>query len=272
MVEIWGLLLYDKGKRRGTKVSMVQVRNVTIGAGMPKICVPIVGTTKEEILTMARDICQVPADLVEWRGDWFDEIFDDQEVKNLLAELRPALGDMPLLFTFRTKAEGGEREVSAEKYAELNHLVVGTGCVDLIDVEIFSQEKVAGELIDEAHQWGVKVVGSNHDFKATPEKEEIIRRLCHIATVGADISKIAVMPQREEDVLTLLSATEEVRNRHIGKPVVTMSMSGKGVVSRISGETFGSAITFGALHKASAPGQIGVKELKGVLEILNQAQ
>ena len=31
----------------------VQVRNVIIGEGRPKICVPIVGQTKEEILTEA---------------------------------------------------------------------------------------------------------------------------------------------------------------------------------------------------------------------------
>ena len=34
-------------------MNIVKVRNVEIGAGVPKICVPIVGITKEEIITEA---------------------------------------------------------------------------------------------------------------------------------------------------------------------------------------------------------------------------
>lgn len=253
-------------------MSKIQVRNLTIGEGMPKICVPIVGKTRKEILTIARDIRQVPADMAEWRADWFEDIFESQEVVSLLAELREMLGDMPLLFTFRTKAEGGEKEVSMGQYARLNQQVMETGCVDLIDLEIFSQKEVAQELIRVAHQRGVKVVGSSHNFEKTPEKEEIVRRLCHMDAVGADILKIAVMPQSTEDVLTLLSATEEMKTMHTGKPIVTMSMLDMGMLSRVAGETFGSAITFGALDKASAPGQIGVRELKSVLEILHHTR
>lgn len=46
--------------------------------------------------------------------------------------------------------------------------------------------------------------------------------------LGADISKIAVMPQSTEDVLTLLSATEEMRRCYADRPVLTMSMAGTG--------------------------------------------
>lgn len=253
-------------------MSRVQVRDLTIGEGMPKICVPIVGTTREEILATAREICRVPADMVEWRGDWFADIFESEEVKNLLMQLRQELGNVPLLFTFRTKGEGGEREIDAEQYIRLNALVIETGCVDLIDIEVFGQNKVAQELIAMAHEYGVKVVGSNHNFQETPRKDELVQCMCQMATVGADILKIAVMPQSEKDVLTLLSATEEMKTIHTGKPIVTMSMSDMGMISRVVGETFGSAITFGALDKASAPGQMGVKELKTVLEILHQTR
>ena len=46
-------------------------------------------------------------------------------------------------------------------------------------------------------------------------------------------------------------------------PIVTMSMGKLGIISRLSGEIFGSSITFGTISdKVSAPGQIGIKELK----------
>ena len=35
-------------------MNTVKVRNIEIGAGIPKICVPIVGVTREEILAAAR--------------------------------------------------------------------------------------------------------------------------------------------------------------------------------------------------------------------------
>ena len=48
-----------------------------------------------------------------------------------------------------------------------------------------------------------------------------------------------------------------------------MSMAGKGLISRLSGELFGSAVTFGAAKKISAPGQISAVELRNILNILH---
>ena len=89
--------------------------------------------------------------------------------------------------------------------------------------------------------------------------------------LGADISKIAVMPQSTEDVLTLLSATEEMRRCYADRPVITMSMAATGVISRVCGEVFGSSMTFGAAKKASAPGQMGIEDLTTVLGLLHKS-
>lgn len=248
----------------------VIVRNLKIGEGMPKICVPIVGKTKEEILQAAKEVCKVPADLVEWRADWFESVFEIEEVKNVLSKLREILGDMPLLFTFRTKAEGGEKQITFQQYAVLLKEVAAMKLADLIDVEVYMNEMIS-ELIAEIKQMGTLVIGSNHDFEKTPQKREIVQTLGYMQFIGADIPKIAVMPQSKSDVLTLLSATEEMVSKYADRPIITMSMTGEGVVSRLSGEIFGSAVTFGAVGKTSAPGQIDVDELKKVLEILHQS-
>jgi 3-dehydroquinate dehydratase-1 len=87
--------------------------------------------------------------------------------------------------------------------------------------------------------------------------------------VGGDICKIAVMPQNKVDVARLLTATA-VFGEKSNVPVVTMSMGGKGLISRLSGEAFGSAITFGCVGKASAPGQINVEKLYTALEIIHE--
>ncbi|TGC75781.1 type I 3-dehydroquinate dehydratase, partial [Salmonella enterica subsp. enterica serovar Wilhelmsburg] len=123
----------------------------------------------------------------------------------------------------------------------------------------------------DAHQHIVAVKMSNHDFHKTPAAEEIVQRLRKMQELGADIPKIAVMPQTKADVLTLLTATVEMQERYADRPIITMSMSKTGVISRLAGEVFGSAATFGAVKKASAPGQISVADLRTVLTILHQA-
>ena len=112
----------------------------------------------------------------------------------------------------------------------------------------------------------------NHDFDKTPDKEEIISRLKKMQTLNADICKIAVMPNSSQDVVVLLDATATMQTEFADRPIVTMSMGGLGVVSRLAGETFGSAMTFGAAKKASAPGQVPIAELRSVLDLLHKSK
>jgi 3-dehydroquinate dehydratase-1 len=249
----------------------VNIRGVEIGAGIPKICVPIVGVTKEEILAQAKSLQTLPVDVVEWRIDWFENVFDFDSLKDTLTDLRAALGDLPLLMTFRTSKEGGEKAIEAEAYAELNIKAAQTGLVDLVDVEVFTGDEIVSRIIREVHAAGVKIVASNHDFDKTPDKDDIVSRLRKMQDMDADIPKIAVMPRCKRDVLTLLAATEEMATDYADRPIITMSMAGTGVISRLCGEVFGSALTFGAAGKASAPGQMGVQDLNTVLGLLHKA-
>lgn len=249
----------------------VKVRNIVIGEGVPKICVPIVGVTKEDIVNEAKSFDDIPVDVVEWRVDWFENVFEFDRVLEVLKELREALGETPLLMTFRTSKEGGEKSIEADAYAELNIKAAQSGYVDLVDVEVFTGDDIVKKIVEGAHACGVKVVASNHDFFKTPEKDEIVSRLRKMQELDADIPKIAVMPQNKKDVLTLLAATEEMYSEYADRPIITMSMAGTGVISRLCGEVFGSALTFGAAKKASAPGQMGVHDLSTVLNLLHKS-
>lgn len=250
---------------------IVEVKNVKIGEGIPKIAVPIVGTNNAELIEEVKGLKGIKLDIVEWRVDFYENVEDIEKVKEILAEIRAILTHTPILFTFRTKKEGGEREVPVEYYVKLNCEIAKIKQVDLVDVELFTGDDYVQEVVETAHANGVKVVISNHDFFKTPEKEEIVSRLTKMTELNADLPKIAVMPQSEEDVLTLLCATNEMKQKYANQPIITMSMAGMGVISRIAGEFFGSVLTFGAAKKASAPGQIGVEDLNTVLEILHKS-
>ncbi len=236
-------------------MNTIKVRDIEIGAGAPKIIVPIVGVTKEDILNEAKTFDSIPVDVVEWRVDWFEHVFEFDKVEDVLKDLRNVLGNIPLLLTFRTKKEGGEKAIDTKDYKELNLRAAKTGYVDFIDVEIFTGDDVVREIIDGAHAAGVRVIASNHDFFKTPAKSDIIYRLRKMQDMGADIPKIAVMPQSRRDVLTLLCATEEMVTDYADRPIITMSMAGTGVISRLCGEVFGSSMTFGAAKKHLHPGR-----------------
>lgn len=249
-------------------MNSVVVRKIKIGEGMPKICVPVLGKTEQEILDMASYVKTLGVDLIEWRADWYEFVLDFDKVGKVLEKFREIVGDTPILFTFRTAKEGGNKQISNEEYIALNQYVCDTMFADMIDVEMFSGEDVIRQIITYAHEKNVVVVGSNHDFHGTPSKKEIITRLQLMQHFRADIIKIAVMPKDREDVIALLLATEEMVNKHAKVPVVSMSMSKLGVLSRVSGELFGSAITFASAGTASAPGQIPVETMKDMLSAL----
>ena len=136
----------------------VTIRGVEIGEGAPKVIVPIVGRTKGEILAAARLLGYVQCDIVEWRADWFEGISDVSGVKDVLKTLRRMLDKTPLLFTFRTKEEGGERSLDTEAYIRLNTDVAGSGLVDLVDVQLLEGDEAVRTVIAGAHANGVRVI------------------------------------------------------------------------------------------------------------------
>jgi len=247
----------------------VKVRGVTIGEGTPKICAPMVGKTIEELIEEVEFLKRLDLDIVEWRVDFFDGIENIEKVKTALGKIRVILKETPLIFTFRSFKEGGEKEISSAYYVELNKAVVETGQVEIIDVEQSTDQNDLKLLVETAHASDVFVIISTHDFDKTPPKEQIVERLRKAQELGGDIPKIAVMPKSAADVLTLLDATNTMKELYDDTPVITMSMAGRGIISRLAGEIFGSALTFGAAKKASAPGQIAVTELRGVLNLLH---
>lgn len=255
-----------------TDSGCVTVRGVAIGAGRPKICVPVLGRCEADILSGARTALDCRPDVVEWRMDWFDSVEQSGAVVLMLRQLRDVFSHTPLLCTFRSAKEGGQRELACNYYADLLCRIIDTGDADLVDVELFSGSEAVEQVVTTARQKGVAVIGSSHDFSQTPPEEEIISRLEQMAVLGCDIAKIAVMPQTPRDVLTLLSATERMHAKHPEVPIITMSMGQLGLVSRLCGEVFGSSLTFGAAGQASAPGQAPVEELRNILDLLHGNQ
>ena len=187
----------------------------------------------------------------------------------LLQELRQALGETPLLFTYRTRAEGGRGEATGAAYQKILCHAADSGHTDLVDLELLRFGAMGVDTLKYIRQTGAACIGSQHDFAKTPPKEAMLSALEQMLDLGADVAKLAVMPQTPEDVLRLLCITQQASGWGKG-PVITMAMGRLGMVSRIGGGIFGSAATFGAMGQASAPGQPDVEQLQKCLALLYQ--
>ncbi|MFV4929014.1 type I 3-dehydroquinate dehydratase [Lactobacillus delbrueckii] len=243
-------------------MTTVKVRNIVLGEGLPKIAVPNVGVTEEEILASAKEIAAAKPDIMEWRIDYYEAgIKDNEKLIATAKALRDVVGELPILVTFRTKNEGGVLELAEDEYLDLVATVVTNRLGDAVDIELFHDEERVKDLVKQAHNYNVVVIMSNHDFEKVPAKDVIEFRLKKMADLGADVPKLACMPHSADDVLTLLSATNDAR-KALSTPIITMAMADLGKVSRIAGQVFGSCLSFGAVGKTSAPGQLSIKDLR----------
>ena len=186
---------------------------------------------------------------------------------------------VPVLLTCRTTAEGGQAPLEDDAYAAFL-LEVLEGLArwpaerrpPAVDVEV--QHGSLPRIAARAHELGIDVVGSFHDFAATPGDGELEEVLARMASQGADLAKAAVMPQEPEDVARLLGVGARMSGA-LEIPVAVISMGTMGAVSRVA-PVFGSALTFvvvpdeqaEAAGAASAPGQLPIDQVRRCLDLL----
>lgn len=237
-----------------------------------KTIVPITAKTKEQAIAQAKVIAaNQDADLAEFRIDLLDFAADSKQVIALGHELKKILGDKPMIATIRTHNEGGKLTISDADYGKTYQAYLKQPFMDMLDVEMFRDQQVVKNTVKLAHDKKVLIVMSNHDFQKTPSEDEIVKRLLKQDELGADILKIAVMPQSKQDVFTLMNATLKV-SQQSKKPLLTMSMGKLGTISRIATANMGGSFSFGMIGEASAPGQIDVTQLKQFLKTVQPTQ
>ena len=237
-----------------------------------KTIVPITAKTREQAIAQAKVIAaNADADLAEFRIDLLNFASDRKQVIALGHELKQILGTKPLIATIRTHNEGGQLTISDADYGKTYQAYLQQPFMDMLDVEMFRDQQIVKDTVRMAHAKKVLIVMSNHDFQKTPSESEIIKRLLQQDELGADILKIAVMPQNKQDVFTLMNATLKV-SQQSKKPLLTMSMGKLGTISRIATANMGGSFSFGMIGEASAPGQIDVTQLKQFLKTVQPTQ
>ncbi len=243
------------------------IRGVRLGAGAPKTIVSLMGGNADELVAQARKAAQGGADLLEWR---VDHLSDPSRAATVARGLRDVLPRVPLVATVRTVAQGGFAELSRDAYANLCRSLVRCACTSVLDIEFDKGERIVRELVGEAHAQGKHAIVSFHDFARTPSTPRMVELMERMVALGADLPKLAVMAKSQTDCLRLMEASARVRD-NLGVPTVAIAMGPHGTLSRLAGESCGSALTFCSLDQASAPGQVELTQTRDILASLHAA-
>lgn len=239
--------------------------------GHALICTPLVARTVDGVWAELAAILPKSPDLIEWRVDFFEEIHDPARVVDVARNIRQAAGDIPIIFTRRASHEGGEPiDLAEENVVALYEQVCASGAIDIIDYELSQSAENRAKLRTASRARDVLMIMSYHNFKSTPTSAELVAKLTEAELEGADIAKVAVMPQVPGDALVLLEAT--LNASHIVQiPLITMSMGGLGAITRLCGWMYGSTLIFAVGKGSSASGQIPIEELRTALETMQRA-
>ena len=85
-------------------MKVVNVKNVAIGEGMTKICVPLVAPTDYDVDYQLRIIAKSEPDMVEFRADMYEKCFDREALMKTLAKIHD--GAVPYYIYIPNKGRG----------------------------------------------------------------------------------------------------------------------------------------------------------------------
>jgi 3-dehydroquinate dehydratase-1 len=228
----------------------LRIGRVTLG-GRPRLVAA--GGDAEVGALLAAD----GADLVELRAD----LFDDPRTDTVMAALgRLRRGTRPIILTVRHASEGGRALPEPERQSLYE---AGLQLADAIDVEIASAESMAS-LVRRARDTGRLVILSAHFTQDTPPIGTLLGLVARAESLGAHVTKLVTTAVSRSCVRRLLEATLAAEPR----PVATFAMGRLGVGSRVAFGMAGSLLTYGAVGRPTAPGQLDVAELRALLERL----
>ncbi|MFW9940215.1 MAG: type I 3-dehydroquinate dehydratase [Candidatus Thorarchaeota archaeon] len=242
------------------------------------ICVPIKVKSADilELKSIISEVLRSNPNLIELR---YDYIYDVQSITQefatkLLANFHPKI---PIIFTFRSQEEGGQRKIDEKiRFKILKTLIFSHP--NYLDIEMNTEKRMLGELIDLAIKNDVNLIFSYHNFDKTPAYEVISDQINNfVSRLREDyeldsqftqkiILKMIFTAQSFEDNLIPLQLCKESTKRNMN--IISFCMGTLGIFSRILCVLNGSFLTYGSLVGETAPGQVDINTIKEILNIL----
>lgn len=190
-------------------------------------------------------ICKINSqnifDVVEIR---LDQLIQENELKTKISSITK-----PLLLTCRHPKEGGDNNIS-EPLKRVSIIEPLLSHASAIDIEISTATEMKN-LLTEAKSKNIQVVLSYHNFETTPNLAELKTIATEAKDKGADIIKIATTTNTIQELMTLLTFSENGSIENLS----FMGMGKFGMSSRLVAAQSGSVLNYSAIAETSIEGQ-----------------
>ncbi|KAF6176618.1 hypothetical protein GIB67_034480 [Kingdonia uniflora] len=214
------------------------------------VCVPLMGTSVEELVVEMGEAKMQGADLVEISLDYIKNFRPREDLKFLLRD-RP----LPVLLVYRPKWEGGQYEGVEKTRLNALRLAMELGA-DYIEVEL----KVALDFMADTNPnktVNSKIVVSYHVGSGTPSKEELSHLVARMQSTGADIIKLVTCAYDITDLARVFNLLP-----YCEVPLIAYSTGDRGLISQLLCPKFGGFLVYGSLRSNSIPGLPTLESLK----------
>lgn len=231
-------------------------------------CLPIMAEDFREVYEIVESYNDnTKVDMYELRADTF---LDDMDYDGLMkgwSKLKE-LSKKPILFTYRTRFEGGLGKSSITEYNEVVRTVIKEVKPEYLDLELSRccSDANAKMYIRLANHYGTKTILSKHDLIYTGSAKEIEMLFMRMHYLGCHMPKIAAMANDEKDVISMVIGAEKAKSQ-IGD-LIAISMGKMGVKTRLPGNLNKSAIGFAKpvgrkvdKNNSELTGQIDIEEM-----------
>jgi 3-dehydroquinate dehydratase-1 len=216
----------------------------------PKICAVVTDNNLNAIKEIQPlvDLFEIRIDLI---GDGWTEVA--KEIKK------------PWIACNRIADEGGKWRDSEPRRIERLLLAIELGA-SIVDIEL--QTKNIENVVAAVKKRAACVI-SCHNFEKTPPVNELKTLLDRQLKAGADACKIVTTATDVRDNWTIL----DLISQNPAVSLVAFAMGPLGLLSRVLSPLAGSYFTYASIEtgKESAPGQITVKELLKVYQIIGDS-
>jgi len=222
-----------------------------------QICVSICERTRETIQLQAERADEL-ADLVEVRLDGLDP--DTYNLRDFKGYLPVVL--RPVVATYRPAEQGGMNQLTGKQ--RLLFWLFNRPAADFFDIE-FDMATTPSVFDSEKDLDWSRVISSYHNFRGVPA--DLLSIYERMARTRARILKIAVQAHDITDCLPVFDVLQ--RGLADGHEMIAIAMGGYGLITRILGPSRGAFLTYASPEdgKATAPGQISVKDLRDVYRV-----
>lgn len=240
------------------------------------VAVPIKSGDLKQNEIIINNVLSENPEFIELRFDFID---DKQNltrdfIKKLLKIIQP---NARAIFTLRDSSEGGLMELTNPERMQILETLVNTK-PEYLDIEMISDVAILNQVINLASKNNVALIFSSHDFQKTPSYEKayeiidsFIKKLINELKfddkmVKSNIYKLIFTAQKFEDNLIPLKLCKTFSQKDI--KIISFCMEEFGIFSRTSCVNVGSFLTYASHEDKTAPGQINIKKMREIQELL----